>query len=260
MSKRKFTFEDWKAGVIREAYENNGIEGFNDKMLYGIGYLPEQLNEQGFITDKEYSKIEKAQLETFDKAVDYAYKTFLNKFVDRLENAYKPVELIKNEIKRLQSEIDNSSYYTKDQVYSGKRSKVGIGHKAYKIANNPEELGIAYLHNTIQTPAHNTRTANHVFVRTISLRQIEALEKLLETKYSNNSDEKEKLNREDVFEKVSGYKKNGMKVDLIFKKIEKWLLDDLGFTQKELKDRFNFSLKNADSFNRFVNKHISHHN
>lgn len=260
MSQEKYTFDDWKAGNIRKSYENNEIEGFDDQHLVGIGYLPEQLNEQGFITDKEYSKIEKAQKETFTKAVEYAYKTFLNEFKERLENAYKPAELIKNRIERLQSEIDDASNYTRDQIYAGEWSKVGIGHKSYAIANNPEELGIAYLHNTIQTPAHNTRTVNHVFVKTVSLRQKEDLESLLESEYSERPDDiKKKLNRDDIFKKASSLKENGMNVNPMFEEIKKWLIDDLGFTEEEIKKRYNISLNNPQSFNRVVNKNTSYH-
>lgn len=186
MADQKYTFEDWKAGQIENDYTNKKIDGFNDQNLMGIGFLPEELNKQGFISDKEYFKIEKAQKETFDKAVEHACKTFVNVLKDRLENAYKPVELIKNRIDILQSEIDNATYATKDQVYAGEWSKVGIGYKSYKIANNPDELGIAYLHNTIQTPAFNTKSVNYVFVKTVSLRQIDELESLLESKYSDS--------------------------------------------------------------------------
>ncbi|GAA5522396.1 hypothetical protein LQ318_11660 [Aliifodinibius salicampi] len=186
MSKGKYTFADWKSGQIEKDYANKEIEGFNDQNLYGVGYLPQQLHEQGFITDKEYSKIEKAQKEIFDKSVENAYKSFLNEFLERLENAYKPAEFIQNRINRLQSELDRASNHILEQVYEGNWSKVGIGHKAYAMVNNSDGMGWTYLHNTIQTPADNTRSANHVFVSTVSLYQIEELEKLLKSEYSKS--------------------------------------------------------------------------
>lgn len=228
MSKKKYTFEDWKAGNIRQDYEGNKIEGFDDQKLYGIGYLPQQLNEQGFITDKEHSKIEKAQKKIFNKSVKNAYKSFLDKFLERLDNAYKPAELIKNRIERLQSELDRASNYTLDQAYAGNWSKIGIGHKAYAMVNNPDGMGWTYLHNTIKTPAHNTRSSNHVFLALVNIRQIDELEKLLKTKYSDTKNRKygqHQENRDWIIEKFedqeaiqSSQNKAAKKVRELYKK------------------------------------------
>lgn len=260
MSKQKYTFEDWKAGKIRDDYVNNEIKDFNDQKLYGIGYLPQQLNEQGFITDEEYSKIENAQKETFDLGVKHSVETFFNDFKKELENAFKPAELIKNKIERLKYELEDASNYTLHQVYAGEWSKTGAGYISFLIAKNPEEKGLVYLHNMIKTPAHNTRTVNHVFVHTIKVRLIDKLESLLEAEYLNSNNKKEELTREQIFNKASRYKRDGMKVREMFKKIRTWLIDDMGFTENEIKKRYDFSLKNPDNFNRVVNKNTPFHN
>ena len=231
MSKKEYTFEDWKAGTIRQDYVNNDIEGFNDQKLYGIGYLPQQLHEQGFITDEEHSKIEDAQKETFDKGVRYSVNTFFNDFKKELDNAFKPAELIETKIKRLKYELEDASYYTLHQVYTGEWSKIGAGYKSFKIAKNPDEMGLVYLHNMITTPAHNTRTVNHVYVSTIKIRFIEKLENLLESKYSNSNSRsygQHQQNRDWIIEKFEEQESNHPSQNKTAEKVKKLYKEKFG--------------------------------
>lgn len=71
---------------------------------------------------------------------------------------------------------------------------------------------------------------------------------------------KEEIERLKIFIKVQELKKNGMSVPDMRDEIEHWLIKDLGFTHLEIKRRFKFSLEDAYSFNRLVNKHVPFHN
>jgi|AntRauTorcE11897_2_1112592.scaffolds.fasta_scaffold02189_2 hypothetical protein len=83
-------------------------------------------------------------------------------------------------------------------------------------------------------------------------------ETLQETRSS--TDDSEALTRQQIFSKAQEFKTNGMSVNNMFDAISDWLLEDLEFTKKEVKKRFNFSLEDAYSFNRLVTKNISFDN
>ena len=73
---------------------------------------------------------------------------------------------------------------------------------------------------------------------------------------------KDKITREEILDKAHELKKNGMKDEPLFDHFKKWLFNDLGFTNPELKQRFNFELHEHEeahkTFSRFVNKNRSH--
>jgi uncharacterized protein (DUF3084 family) len=88
----------------------------------------------------------------------------------------------------------------------------------------------------------------------------DALERLNELYNHYTEDSKEEITRQQIFSKAQEFKTNGMSVADMFDAISDWLLEELGFTKQEVKKRFNFSLEDAYSFNRLVNKNVSFHN
>ena len=62
------------------------------------------------------------------------------------------------------------------------------------------------------------------------------------------------LTKKDIVLKAYEYKESKVKTIEIYERIQKWLFDELGFNNKELKHKFGFELNDPDSFNRFINK------
>lgn len=62
------------------------------------------------------------------------------------------------------------------------------------------------------------------------------------------------LTKKDIVLKAYEYKESKVKTLEIYERIQKWLFDELGFNNKEIKHKFGFVLNDPDSFNRFINK------
>ena len=62
------------------------------------------------------------------------------------------------------------------------------------------------------------------------------------------------LTKKDIVLKAYEYKESKVKTLEIYERIQKWLFDELGFNNEELKHKFGFELNDPDSFNRFINK------
>jgi hypothetical protein len=102
-------------------------------------------------------------------------------------------------------------------------------------------------------------------LRELSKKSKQELEKQFKTNTFDNSQEnkatvRKGLTRDEIFLKAANLKKNGMLVKQMFQEIKHWLLEDLDFTEEEIKERFNFSLKDPYSFNRLVTKNAPYHN
>ncbi len=71
--------------------------------------------------------------------------------------------------------------------------------------------------------------------------------------------EKETIQRMDILNKAKNSYDEGTSRKLVFDQIRNWLIDKLGFTDSEIKDRFGFSISDMDSFARTVNNNTSPH-
>ena len=81
---------------------------------------------------------------------------------------------------------------------------------------------------------------------------------------SINSIQREKLTKDEIVQKALDLKNDGMKDEPLFNHFKEWLFDDLGFTNPELKKRFNFELHEHEeahkTFSRFVNNYRTNTN
>lgn len=200
MSKKKqYTFDDWKTGKIYFDFEDHVIEDFNYQEVEDIGWLPTKLYEQGFMAVEEFRKIDKTQKETFFKTVAQNVKVMVKLFKKNLENAYKPVELIRTKIQSLDEEIEKAPNHILEKVYSGDWSRIGIdfsGHMTIDDSRFIEADGMRYFSNqligfdgagkkqTIDLKGKYSNSYNHVFALAIMVRLLDELEKLYEKKYS----------------------------------------------------------------------------
>ncbi len=100
--------------------------------------------------------------------------------------------------------------------------------------------------------------------------KINPLENILEDAFLNDKVRPSKdylrdnLTKDEIVQKALDLKNDGMKDEPLFNHIKKWLFNDLGFTNSELKMRFNFELHKHEeahkTFSRFVNNYRTNTN
>jgi len=269
MKKMRYNFNNWKSGKIHDDFYSNNMPSQIYKNVRDIGHLPWHMYPEGLLSYKTLVSITDAQKEVFYKLSKHNAKGYLSSFKIRHSKAMYPNKFLLQKLNSLEKRIEEYPSKIIESYYAGEWSRTGIDYTKYQIINSDylhqgEVISIFDLSPNKQIrdkdnhlielykPKEFKNTPNYLFDLTIDFLLIEGLKKIKESMYLNETDKSE-ITRQEILNRAHKLKENGMKVEDMFEEISHWLKAEIGFTDKEIKTKFNFSLKNPESFNRTVN-------
>lgn len=148
--KKQYTFDDWKRGKVDADFEEGRIPQIISK---GLGTLSEKVYREGLIPDKEYRKIEKAQMQAFFIAVEKTVNTLNNLFREKIDYSPNPDKLLDIQIAELKERVEDAPRYRLKDVYSGKWDPSGINsYKYHEIMNAADGQSLIHISNPSGIP------------------------------------------------------------------------------------------------------------
>ncbi|NGP75622.1 hypothetical protein G3570_03195 [Balneolaceae bacterium YR4-1] len=155
MSKKEYTFKDWKNGIIESDYQNGFIENVKSD---DFGRLIDKVYKAGHVSEAELDKIKQAQQETFFNAVDITVNALIENFKESLRISPDPEALLLEEKKLLNDYLDNAPNHDYREVLKGGWSSSGINHRIYKLVEELKgESTIIHIANPSSIPDDNLR-------------------------------------------------------------------------------------------------------
>jgi hypothetical protein len=141
----KYSFEDWKEGLIAQNYSKgeiylNAKGGKKPIVSCKPGKLPLILYQHDLISGREYHKIRSAQKKAFFIAVDFTERTLTERFKKKLSNAPDPEKLLEVKIRALEETKNGAPHLIQEAIYAGEWDASGIDLYKYLQIMDPYYL------------------------------------------------------------------------------------------------------------------------
>ena len=285
MSEKKYTFEDWVND--QEAGYKTYMPEIDDTDILGkTGYYPDHLKREGKISEDEYQKIKEAQKKAYHLILDYNIKRNISELRQKFENAPVKKQFLEHRRQIIKERISNADEHLLQDVYAGSWNAQLINSFAYrgimkwqkegKYLKIRPELNIAGFDtarfNFFKKPpdpddelnparfeffrkpdpdpdieAMNQIAVDEHFQLTILYQELIEIERQLNI----IGGEKVEVSKRAIYNRYHQLYDNGIGFTqkVAYQLIEDWLINDVGLTKEEVKEKFSITLE-FDSFTR----------
>jgi len=257
----KYTFEDWL--IDEELFTPEYIPEMDDTIeVKKTDSFLVRLLETNQLDRVEFDKIRAAQSKAFNIVKEFHFNKMDEAILNTLASSINKNQYLRKRIGNIEIELNSVNPKMLELVYAGKESYSDINGQVYTEILRRSEQGLDQdrIKNIVLKQTENNKATDNTAEYFKALLLVYELERLNHYLHQGNESEvteksvseiKSRLTKQDIFKKYHLLYNDGlnMKQEAAYEQIEDWLLNQLGFSEQEIKKQFNITM-GFESFTR----------